>query len=227
MECHPKFKSYKDTPDGKYYISLCCTDIEQKSYCETGKSIGIDLGIKEFAVFSNGEHIANPKYYRKYEARLKREQQRLSKRHKDGKNRNKQRIKVSRIHQKIKDCRTDFIHQLTTRLLFENDIICIEDLRISNMLKNHKLAKSISDASWHEFRRQLEYKSRWYNKTISIVDPFYPSSQTCSKCDYKNELVKDLKVRSWTCPNCNKYHKDRDVNSAINIEKEGLKKVNK
>lgn len=211
------------TSDDKYYISLCCTDIEEQPINKTNEAIGIDLGLIDFAAMSTGEIIKNPKYYGKYEAKLKREQQKLSRRKIEGKNRNKQKLKVSLIHKKIRDCRTDFLHQLTTRLIRENEIICLENLKVSNMLKNHKLSKSIADASWYEFRRQLEYKSKWNDKTICIVDTYYPSSQRCSNCGYINEELKDLKIRFWECPKCGVYHENRDVNAAINIKNEGLR----
>jgi putative transposase len=203
--------------------SLCCTDVTAVTYPSTGKAIGIDLGIKKFAATSNGEYIENPKYYAKYEVKLKKEQKKLSRRAKGGKNRCRQRMKVSRLHQKVKNCRDDFLHKLTTRLLKRYDIICIENLRVANMLKNHKLAKSIADASWSEFRQMLEYKADLRIKIIVVIDPFYPSSQICNRCDSRNQAVKDLKVRTWTCPVCHMYHPDRDFNSAINIRKEGLR----
>jgi len=140
-----------------------------------------------------------------------------------GKNRQRQRLKVSRLHQRIKNLRADFINNQTTRLLQHNKIICVEDLKSANMFKNHRLAKSITDASWYEFKRQLLYKARWQNKTVVVIDPFYPSSQLCSSCGFKNEKLKDLKIRSWECPECGVYHPNRDLNAAINIKKEGLR----
>ncbi len=184
------------SPDNKYYISLCCTDVPDSPGTESEEVIGIDLGLQVFAVTSTGETIENPKHYSKYESRLKKEQHKLSRRKIGGKNRQRQRLKVSRLHQRIKNLRTDFINNQTTRLLRHNKIICVEDLKSANMLKNHRLAKSIADASWYEFKRQLLYKARWQNKIVVVIDPFYPSSQICSSCGFKNEKLKDLKIRS-------------------------------
>ena len=211
----------RDT-DNKYYISLCCVDIEINPLEQTGAVVGIDLGIKEFATTSDNEIINNPKFYRKYEEKLIKTQRKLSKRKKGSNNRNKQRLKVNKWHKKIANCRIDFLQKLSTKLIRDYDIICMEDLNSSGMIKNHKLAKSISDASFFEFNRELEYKARWNYKLISRIDRFYPSSQICSHCGNKSSQTKDLSVRTYICEECG-LEIDRDYNASINILNEGLR----
>ena len=213
----------RDT-NNKYYISLCCIDIEQQATEQTGSIVGIDLGIKEFATTSDNEVINNPKFYRKYEERLIKSQRKISKRKKGSNNRNKQRLKVNKWHKKITNCRIDFLQKLSTQLICNYDIISMEDLSSGNMMKNHKLAKSIADASFFEFNRQLEYKARWNYKLISRIDRFYPSSQLCSCCGNKSSQTKDLGVRTYVCEKCG-LEIDRDYNASINILNEGLRSL--
>jgi len=208
-------------PSRKYFVSVCCTGVEIEPFAKTGAVTGIDVGIKEFAITSDDRKIENQKYLTKSEKKLKREQRRLSRKPKGSQNRNKSKVKVALIHEKVANQRGDFLHKLSTEIVRNYDVICVESLKIKNMVKNRRLAKSISDVSWGEFLRQLEYKCEWYGKNLVKIPQFYASSQTCHVCGYKNAAVKDLKVRSWVCPDCGMNH-DRDINAAKNILNKGL-----
>ena len=204
---------------GRYFVSMLCDDaVEPKA--EAAGKVGIDLGLTHFAILSTGEKVAAPNTFRKHETKLAKLQRRLAKKQKGSANRKKARLKVAKLHAKIADSRKDFLHKLSTRLINENQVIAIETLAVSNMQKNHSLAKSIADASWSEFVRQLEYKALWYGRELVGIDRWYPSSKRCSDCGHTVAKM-PLNVREWACPECGTVH-DRDINAARNVLAAGL-----
>ena len=205
--------------DGSYWVSLL-TEVEP-AIAEGGRDvIGIDLGLTHYATDDQGNKVDAPRPLRKALSKLAREQRRHARKAKGGKNREKARRKVARLHARVRRVRLDFLHKLSTQLIAENQVICVETLRVAGMMRNRRLAKSISDAAWGEFMRQLEYKAEWYGRTVVRISPWEPSSKKCSHCGYRLAEL-DLKVRAWTCPSCATVH-DRDVNAAINIRVAGL-----
>ena len=204
---------------GRYFVSLLCDDVVAKKPAVDGK-IGIDLGLTHFAILSTGEKIVAPNTFRKNEAKLAKLQRRLAKKTKGSNRRRKAKLKVAKLHAKIADSRRDFLHKLSTRLINENQVIAVESLSVSNMQKNRCLSKSIADASWSEFLRQLEYKAKWYGRELVGIDKWYPSSKRCSDCGYTMPKM-PLNVRQWTCPECGSIH-DRDINAARNVLAAGL-----
>lgn len=207
-------------PSGKYF-AVINAEFTPKELPVADKVIGIDVGIKAFYTDSNGKTVENPKYLETSMKKLIREQRRLSRKQKGSRNRQKQRRKVAVVHEKIFNQRNDFLQKQSTMLIRENQTICIEDLHVKAMVKNHKLAKAVSSVSWSKFFTMLEYKAAWYGRTVQRIPVMYPSSQTCSVCGYKNPKVKDLSVRAWMCPSCHTLH-DRDINAAVNIRNKGL-----
>jgi len=207
-------------PCGHYYVTITVERNIEK-YKPNNKSVGVDLGIKELAILSDGTRYKNIKPYRTLEKRLARLQRKHSKKVKGSANRNKARVKVARLHEKITNIRNNHLHQITSKIVSENQTICLEDLNVKGMLKNRKLAKSIADVSFCEFVRQIEYKSSWYGRTAIKIDRWYPSSKTCRHCHFVNQDL-TLNDRDWNCPRCDRKL-DRDLNAAKNIEREGLR----
>jgi len=208
------------TTSGKYYASISA-EVYIKTFEKANQNVGIDLGLKDFLILDTGEKIDNPRILKHLEDKYRRLAKSLSRKVRGSSNYQKAKLRLSRFHEYVANIRKDFLHKLSTNLVKTYDIICIENLNIKGFMKS-KLAKSFQDVSLYEFIRQLEYKAMWYGKTLSKVDRFYPSSQLCSNCGYKNRDVKNLSIREWTCPKC-KVHHDRDINSAINILNEGLR----
>ena len=204
-------------PSGKYHISIL-VETEIQKLPASDMRVGIDVGIKDFAVLSNGEAYKNPKHLRKSEKRLAKLQRDLSRKQIGSSNRNKARIKVAKLHEKIANQRMDFLHKKSTEIIRKNQAIVIEDLKVKNLMKNHNLAKSIAEVSWSRFREMLDYKSRWYGRELIIAPPDYPSSQLCSDCGNRSSQTKDLACRVYICPECG-LEIDRDYNASLNLLK--------
>ena len=209
------------TPSGKYYVALTY-ECNNKILPNTDKVVGIDLGVKDLVITSDGIKYENPHTLKKKEDKLKRIQRRLSKKEKGSSNYKKLKQQLALCYEKITNIRKDSLHKISHKLVYENQVIVTEDLRVKNMVRNHNLARSILDASFGELIRELEYKANWYSRTLIKIDTFYPSSQLCHVCGNKNAMVKDLSIRSWECPNCHSKN-DRDINAAKNILQEGLR----
>lgn len=215
------FATVSKTPSNKYFVSFN-VEVEHKVLTENNNSIGMDLGIKDLLITSDGEVFDNQKITYKYEEKLSKLQRQFAKKKKGSSNWNKHRIKIARLYEKITNKRKDNLHKISSKIVKDNQLIFSEDLNIKGMVKKHNLAKAIHDMGWYELTRQLTYKSEWNYKIYKKVNRFFPSSQLCNVCNYQNKDTKNLGIRFWTCPNCGTTH-DRDKNASINILKEGLK----
>ena len=215
----PSTITVKLSPSGRWTVSLL-VDVQIETLPESPNQIGLDLGITSLIALSNGEKVANPKAFKAKRRKLRKAQKALSRKNKGSNNRHKARLKVAKVHAEISNARNDFIHKLTTRLVRESQMIAVEDLSVKNMVKNHKLALAISDASWGELVRQLEYKCDWYGRTFVKIDRWFPSSKRCGHCGHVVDKL-PLNIREWDCPNCSTHH-DRDINAAKNILAAGL-----
>lgn len=214
----------KRTSSGKYYALICCECDEVTEINNTSKIIGIDLGIKHFAILSSGEKIDNPRFFSEREKKIVAEHRKLCKKKIGSKNYRKQQIKLAKQYEKITNQKMDFLHKTTTKIINENQIVCLESLNIKGMKMNKKISKAINDVSWGYFTKQLTYKAKKRGCEIVYIDRWFPSSQMCSICGYVNPQLKKLDVRKWKCPQCGTEH-DRDINAAVNIAKQGINKI--
>lgn len=214
------FATISKSTTGKYYVSITC-EINHNPFDKTGSKVGIDTGIKDLAILSDGKVYENVKTLKSNLKKLKYEQRQLSKKTKGSNSRLKQKSKLAKVHEKVTNIRKDYLHKVSTEIIKNHDVICIEDLAVKNMMKNHKLAQAFSDVSLGAFYTMLEYKANWNDKSIIKIDRFFPSSKTCNVCNHINQEL-TLKDREWTCKSCNTIH-DRDFNASINIKKQGLK----
>ena len=212
------------TPSGKYFVSVFTEEEYETPLKKTGKSVGVDMGLKNLLITSYGETFKNNRYTRRYEHKLAKAQRHLSRKKKGSRGFESQKLKVARLHEKIANSRADYLHKCSISLVRRYDTICIEDLNVKGMVKNHRIAKSVTDAGWGSFVTMLTYKAEWNGKKIVKVDRFFPSSQTCNVCGHVNKDIKDLSVREWECPECHTHH-DRDINAAVNILRFGLNNI--
>lgn len=218
-----KSATISQTPSGKYFVSILI-ETEQEQLEPKDKAVGIDLGIKDLVITSDGGKFDNLKLIKKYESKLAKEKRKLAHKKKGSKNYEKQRISVAKVYEKITNVRKDYLHKISHKLINENQVIVSEDLSVNNMMKNHSMAKAISDCGWSELTMQLQYKSEWYGRIYLKIGKFIPTSQICHVCGYQNAKIKDLDIRKWICPKCGAEH-DRDINAAVNILNEGLKQM--